>query len=169
MKKLFSILVVIVLMTAAASAQYKVNKQKYDFRLYNHQVGDRYNPGIAGLCSFLVPGLGQMISGEPGRGAAFLGADLAFTVVYGVGLVKAMTTYDVDYYGNETAEGGGAILAGLAGMLVVDIWSIVDAVRVAKVNSMTYRDTRKRTTFEINPYLGNQQYTATGLSFKMKF
>jgi len=46
-------------------------KEKYDYKNYTYQKGDRYDPGTAGVCSFLIPGLGQAVSGEIGRGILF--------------------------------------------------------------------------------------------------
>jgi hypothetical protein len=168
MKKLFPCVLFFLIISASLNAQYKIYKTKYNFRDYSYELGDPYNPGVAGVCSFLVPGLGQMISGEAGRGVAFLGAEVGFGIVYFTGVAKAVNTMDVDYYGNTTASGGGAIIVGALGMLVVNVWSIVDAVRVAKVNDMAWRD-KKRTSFQIDPYFGNKQFAATGLSFKVQF
>ena len=172
MKKFASLFIGLFFVSVLANGQYKINKTKYNYRTYSYQVGDPYNTGVAGLCSLLIPGLGQMLSGETGRGLAFLGTDLGFSVVYVVGILKASN--DINNYGEPTS-GTGLIAAGGIGMLVVDIWSIVDAVRVAKVNNLAFRDKNKTScSFKIQPYvsvINNYSTTrsASGISFKVIF
>jgi hypothetical protein len=72
MKKILLLVISIMLISATTNAQYRINKTKYDALNYVPQVGDPYNPTASGICSFLIPGLGQMISGEGGRGVGFL-------------------------------------------------------------------------------------------------
>ena len=72
MKRFILLLIGLLFISSFTNAQYRINKTKYDYRTYKHQVDDPYNPSVDGFVSFLVPGLGQMISGELGRGAAFL-------------------------------------------------------------------------------------------------
>jgi hypothetical protein len=51
--------------------QYRINKLNYNAHDYMHQPGDRYDPTLAGVASFLVPGMGQVVAGETGRGILF--------------------------------------------------------------------------------------------------
>ena len=44
--------------------QYRNNKLNYNAHDYMHQPGDRYDPTLARVASFLVPGLGQVVAGE---------------------------------------------------------------------------------------------------------
>lgn len=44
-----------------------------------------------GLASFFIPGLGQMLSGETGRGLAFLGGSMALTASTSAGLSLKVT------------------------------------------------------------------------------
>ena len=39
-------------------AQYRINKLEFNAHDYIHQPGDHYDPTLAGVASFLVPGLG---------------------------------------------------------------------------------------------------------------
>lgn len=114
-----------------------------------------------------------MISGEAGRGIAFLGGYIGCAVVYGIG--SAQTLYSYSGYGNGSG-GLGMMLLGAGGMLGIGIWSIVDAVRVAKVNNLYIRDYRKKTSFniELSPYISqvninNQIVSPIGMSMKVKF
>lgn len=106
-------------------AQYK---HLYDPSFYRPEYGDPYSPGWCGFASFLIPGLGQGIAGEWGRGVAFFGAHVGMT---SAGLLLA-----------EETDGISALVA-LGLVLINDIWSIVDASKVAKIKNMYTQDVRK--------------------------
>ena len=170
MKKCILFLISVLFLSSFANAQYKINKTKYDYHTYSYQVGDPYNPSVAGVTSFLIPGLGQMLSGEGGRGAAFLVGDLACAVVYIVGVSSAAK--DID----EGGTGGGgtvAMVIGGIGMLGIEIWSIVDAVRVAKVNNLAFRDKNKTSyNIQIQPFTARYNQIgsiSSGLILKVRF
>lgn len=169
---------------SAINAQtYKLNKEVYDHRLYIPQFGDPNNPTVAGVCSFFVPGLGQMVSGETGRGIAFLGSSIALSTLTFVGLYNSseeVVTHNG--YGTfiESKARPGAValtLTALAATLAVDIWAIIDAVKVAKVNNMYIQDKRKEMSsvkLEMNPFIDSNNYlgennTSAGLNFKVTF
>jgi hypothetical protein len=168
MKKELLSLTIIFIISVSANAQYRINKTNYNYRDYSHQAGDRYSPTGAGIESFFLPGLGQMIAGEGVRGVVFLTGATGCMVLLGIGMT--------DMYTESTeASGGGLYLAGLLGYMVVDIWAIVDAVRVAKVNNLAFRD-KKSTSFnlKIEPYISTEYYNQTwsvplGLSLKVRF
>lgn len=152
---------------------YKYYEGKYNSRLYTPQYDDPYNPTTAGVCSFLIPGLGQMISGETGRGLVYLGGYISCTIVYGLGV---SLLYE-DLYGNGDNDGSIVlVIAGAAGALTVSISSIVDAVRVAKIKNMYIRDVRKMSAIDLklSPYIesvsiGGHQVTPVGLSLRASF
>lgn len=133
MKQLVLILIAVATLSAMASAQYNINKTKYNYRAYTYEVGDPFNPSLCGVMSFLIPGVGQMIAQEGGRGAAFLVVDIASTIIYFVGTVQIGAD-------PEGLNGAGAVLIGAAGIITTTIWSTVDAVHVAKVNNLAWRD-----------------------------
>jgi hypothetical protein len=168
MKKAFISLIVIIIMSVSATAQYRINKTNYNYRDYSHQAGDRYSPTGAGIESFFLPGLGQMIAGEGVRGVVFLTGATGCMVLLGIGMTNAYTE-------STEATGGGLYLAGLLGYMVVDIWSIVDAVRVAKVNNLAYRDKKSTSlNFKIEPYISTEYYNKNGsvpmgLTLKVRF
>jgi len=160
----------VALLSAAqtADAQYKVNKNKYDRKSYTYQPGDPYNPAVCGVVSFLIPGVGQMIASETGRGVAFLAGYVGCWVVYGVGIGTAATSTSTYQLGS----GAGLALAGLFGAIAVDIWATVDAVRVAKVNNLAWRDNyAPGTGLQISPDLKllPGQKVAPGLTLTYKF
>jgi hypothetical protein len=173
MKKISMILICILLISKVASAQYKINKNKYNYRSYTYQGGDPYNPSVAGLTSFLIPGLGQMISGESGRGAAFLGgfAGGAIMIVAGVNLSNTYTESDPGNEGSIVIV-AGLVTVGLISMIGVDIWAVTDAIRVAKVNNLAFRDKNKTGyNLEVIPYVGSlrTENLPIGLSLRVRF
>jgi hypothetical protein len=158
-----------------ASPSYKHIKMNYNHHMYMSQPGDPYNPTVSGLCSWFIPGLGQMICGETGRGLGFLGGYLGCYVFMGIGSGIASTVY----YEDDPAYIAGElmVLVGAAGLITVNIWSIVDAVRVAKVKDMYVGDMRSKTSsvkLELSPYVGqismnNEIVRPVGLTMRVKF
>ena len=141
--------------------KYKVLKNIYDYKDYEPSIYDSRSPGGMGVASFFIPGLGQIISGDIGRGLAWVGGHL---VAYGVTGIGASVMNSGDYYDAEDLEKTGTIvfLAGFATMLTVDICSIVDAVRVAKVRNMYERDLYKKMySLDLHPSV-NHILTPTG-------
>jgi hypothetical protein len=100
----------------------------YDYRLYQKSLYDRYSPAGSGVASFFIPGLGQMICGEWGRGFAYLGGHAACYMLTGISAI---------------AESDTLVLMSVAGLLAIDICAIVDGVRVAKVKNMYMEDLRR--------------------------
>ena len=65
--------------------------------------------------------------------------------------------------------------SGFAALVIIDIWSVFDAVRVAKVNNM-YRQSIKENSLglKLSPFLSNQNLYAqskpvAGLTLKISF
>ena len=156
MCKRFLCILLLVVICGAAEAQYKMNKIRYDYRSWELAPGDPYNPGLCGAINLLVPGVGQMIAGEGGRGAAFLGGYVGAVAIYAVGYVTAAVALDEEANGGPEydGEGFGAMAIGLGAMVAVGIWSIVDGVRVAKVNNLAFRDKfNQGYEFKLQPYV----------------
>ncbi|MBR1834106.1 MAG: hypothetical protein IJ785_01150 [Bacteroidales bacterium] len=151
--------------------KYSEYKNLYDKNKYIRQIGDPYSPSGCGWASFFIPGLGQAIADEWGR-AAWI-----FIVNVGLGAVSVRAAYNYAYYGDNTST--LLLVASSFGRLVFDIWSIVDAVNVAKIKNMHSQELRARQTSSLNismtPYLGfasckdNSKQPVTGLSFNLSF
>ena len=88
MKRFIIILAIAMASALGASAQvanteltegmkYKQLKHMYNYKEYSETMYDRYSPAGAGIASFFIPGLGQMISREVGRGFAWFGGAAA--------------------------------------------------------------------------------------------
>ena len=115
-------------LAVAPMMKYKEMAKVYDYRLYQKSLYDRYSPVGSGIASFFIPGLGQMICGEWGRGFAYLGGHVGCYMLTGISAI---------------AESDTLVLMGIAGLLAIDICAIVDGVRVAKVKNMYMEDLRK--------------------------
>ena len=115
-------------LAVAPMMKYKEMAKVYDYRLYQKSLYDRYSPAGSGVASFFIPGLGQMICGEWGRGFAWLGGHVGCYMLTGISAI---------------AESDTLVLMSIAGLLAIDICAIVDGVRVAKVKNMYMDDLRK--------------------------
>ncbi|MFV0392645.1 MAG: hypothetical protein ACK5KP_12335 [Paludibacteraceae bacterium] len=139
---------------------YREKKQIYSYKNYRARYDDPYNVAVAGIASYFIPGLGQMISGEVGRGFAFLGGTVgSYCVGYiGLGLVMGGVGYDYDYYYYDDGlmvAGSIMTVVGFLSGLTLNICSIVDAIRVAKVNNMHRQDLmNNQISFQLKPYVG---------------
>lgn len=121
--------------------KYRQLKHIYNYREYVPSLTDRYSPGWSGVASFFVPGLGECINGEWGRGLAVVGGNfLLHLIMFNAAEYGGSGAY-YGQYDNDSA----IILAwaGLAGIVTLDIWSTVDAVRIAKVKNMYEQDLRR--------------------------
>lgn len=183
MKRLFIILAITLATATAALAQEKTEqadqttentavelvpgmkyrnlKHIYDYKDYQPSVYESHSPGGMGVASFFIPGLGQMISGEVGRGLAWMGGHLGAYAVTELGFAMLESG---EYYGSENLTSYGTLffLTGLASILAVDICAIVDAVRVAKVRNMYEYDLYKKLySLDLHPSV-NYILTPTG-------
>jgi hypothetical protein len=161
MKKAVLLLLIAILISASANAQYKINKHKYDYHTYKYNAGDKYQLTVAGATSYLIPGLGQTISGETFRGFVFCGFFLGSLAVLFIG---------------EGQGDKGVVMGTLGGIgcSIVPIWSAIDAVRVAKVNNLALRDKTKQLSLQFQPSINKIFYSQTqlfqpGLTVKINF
>lgn len=136
--------------------QYSDLKNIYYAREYKHMPGDPYSPVLSAVGSFFIPGLGQFCCGERGRGLGMFAAGAAIDAamifslnqfVYYLDVNGALFT-DVD----EAAKWAYASIGFTVGAVVYGIISSIDAVNVAKVRNMYYRDLNKLETMELKLY-----------------
>ncbi len=154
--------------------RYSEYKDLYDKSMYIHQIGDPYSPGWAGVASFFIPGLGQGISDEWGRAAWICAVNIVLGIV-SIGTYPSFYNY-INYYNKPFPT---VYFASTIGRLAFDIWSIVDAVKVAKIKNMYYQDMRVMQLTQVNvsvspflystPNLGNGCQPVTGLSLNFSF
>lgn len=126
--------------------KYKEYKHFYKASDYEPQPGDKYSPALGGVLSWIIPGLGQMVNGEVGRGFKYFGSTIACSAVMGAGMGLA--------YADMPVAGSIVLIAGAAALLAVDIAAIVDGVNVAKIKNMYNRDIRDMAAVKVNlsPY-----------------
>ena len=113
--------------------KYREYKDLYYAGNYVRLPGDPYSPALLGIASYFVPGLGQAVAGEWGRGLCFFGGCMLG------GIVPAAL---IGYNDGAFLEAG--LLLYITGYLTCEIWSTCDAVRVAKIKNMYYQDLRQQ-------------------------
>ena len=101
--------------------KYKELRRMYHPKDYVHYENAAYQPGLMGIASFLVPGLGACLADEWGRGlTCFVGTSLLFG------------TSSVMFANNAPIQATVAMTGGV----ILWAWSIVDAVKISKVKNM---------------------------------
>lgn len=146
--------------TVVPGMKYREYKNFYNTRDYVPQPNDPYSRVWAGIASALIPGLGEGVAGEWGRGACFFLGNIG---LYGVQL--SGITYDS--YTNTYSYSSLYWIAAAA-RLGLNIWSICDAVHIAKVKNMYDQDIRSQRAsldLKIEPFF---TYTPTGLSSNLQ-
>jgi len=188
MKKYFLFLLGLMFLCSIVNAQYEVNKTKYDYHNYVYEAGDPYRPVFAGVTSFLVPGLGQMISGEFDRGLNFLGGYVGcWSIYFGY---KLVTSSMVGMFVISSGRAGvyavlgetidpepeaGPLVLLVIGLTIIETWAVVDAIRVAKINNLAWRDMNKTGyNIDIQPYINriqsnNRDQPQMGLTVTVNF
>ena len=177
MKKLCLVIICLMMFKSFnVDAQYRIYKEKYDYRHYIYKAGDPYNPSTAAFASVFVPGLGQMICGEGLRGTGFLFGCAGSLAVSVAGLIHTTTADESDPdFGQVQTTSIIMYMGGLAGAVTFWIWSIADAPRVAKVKNLALRDKKKVPgSLSIQPYLNFKSYPTDykamlGLSVDINF
>jgi len=189
MKKYFLFLLGLMFLCSIVNAQYEVNKTKYDYHNYVYEAGDPYRPVFAGVTSFLVPGLGQMISGEFDRGVNFLGGYVGCWGIYfgykliikssmeGIFLISSGRAGLYTLFG-ETVDSEPEVeplVLLVVGLTIIETWAVVDAIRVAKINNLAWRDMNKTGyNIDIQPYINriqsnNRDQPQMGLTVTVNF
>ena len=122
---------------------YRHCKGRYDKGDYFHSPLDPYIPLAAGLLGIVCPGLGHVYDGEVLRSVGYF-----YGTILGVGLTSTFLSaadqerYDPQYgyipYTNNTYTTLGTICA--VGTIAFYVWSVFDAVKVAKVKDLYFRD-----------------------------
>lgn len=131
--------------------EYKELKKLYNPKDYTPVMGDRYSPAWTGVASGFIPGLGECINGEWGRGL------LKFA---GVGIIQGIYQIGITYgwwgYYNPETERSYAEVPSTVIMLLcsigIEVWSIIDAVQIAKIKNMYEQDLKKTYSFDMKVY-----------------
>ena len=88
----------------------------------------RKDPAVAFVLSLLIPGAGQVYNGEVGKGVLQFGLDVGATVLCLTNL-PGTEWVEQGYWSGYVRDTGdeGLFNAGLAMMIVTDLWSMIDA------------------------------------------
>lgn len=163
---------------------YSQLKKVYDYKDYDRFYGDtRYSPAGMGWLSVLLPGLGQLVEGEVGSGLAYLISSEVFLVLGYVDYIRYIEVLDQESYAgidnNYNYNSPIKALLYFSAALALNICSISDAVRTAKVKNMYYNDLRLVSTtpptIKLEPYIDmaysgvNNVQPVAGLSLKISF
>jgi len=196
MKKLIFAIILLVAGMSASTAQvrsdmkYRELKHEYSTRGYHRNATDPYSPGWSAFASYVIPGLGQVMSRETGRGLRFFAASTAVRAFGYYQADKLLDNIVKDADGNSIKDASGDIqfidekaakrqitylcAAGLSEVFIC-VWSCVDAAKVAKVKNLYSRDLRNH-AIEPSMYPSVQTVwssdgyqLAPGITFAMKF
>jgi len=149
---------------------YRDYKDFYDTGFYCPEPDDPYSRFWTGAASFLIPGLGEAIEGEWLRGLCFCASNVALYAIQ-----RSNAVYDGT---GAVVDANSFYWTAFFARVALNIWSICDAVHIAKVKNMYYQDiTRMRSSldFKLEPYFAyspsdaNNLRPAAGLSLKLSF
>ena len=104
----------------------KVQEQKSDEFVVKKVPATTGRKWGVGLASYFCPGLGQAINGQWGKAAGFFCGTLGLSTIIGTSMASAILKG-----GKSMKLAGGALAAGM-GMIALNIWNVVDAVKNAK-------------------------------------
>lgn len=161
--------------TVTPGMKYREYEKLYDPAEYVASYYDAYDPALCASLS-IIPGLGQMICHQTGRGFAFLGGAIGGAAMIGAGEGLLMVGLNDDNKGIVAA--GATILAvGVVGLLSVEILSVVDAMRMAKVKNMYMQDMKRQSadvSLQLRPCvstvkIANTQSPTVGMALSLNF
>ena len=162
---LFALLLCCLNLTAqqARIPGYNDLKNSYNYQDYTSSSTDIYNPAVVGAAS-IIPGLGQFICGEFGRGFVFLGGTAA-CIGLGTMFIESGKVYNVDMTLHSVRPGaiaGAAVM--FTGAAALEILSIINATRIAKVKDLYVRANGRDKKVELSAVP-----SAGGVTLALKF
>ena len=168
---LLGLTVLISTISYGQKVRYRDCKNNYSTKHYRDSIeNQKYLPLAAGFLNYLIPSTGYYYIGEPLRGACVLGGELITGSVFISGLIMSMS---VDSETGQSARGGRTVMySGLIATGLIQIWSIYDVVKIAKIKNLAYQE--KYLTIKLQPdfYIGSIVDNKTaiyGLKLTMDF
>lgn len=167
--------------------RYKDIRRYYEGQTYHAEYDDPYSPFASGLASFFIPGLGQCINGEVGRGIGIVAGNLGFVALevlevsafgFSAADLSNLNYYNWGYNGTVMFMSGVALLATATAQCAFNIWNIFDAARIAEVKNMYYQDVVGRPValdmhftpqLAFTPTAGNVMQPTAGVAFRINF
>lgn len=153
--------------------KYSEYKDLYDAHDYYYDYRDRFSPAGSGIASFFIAGLGQMINEQALKGVGMLAGEIGLVIAGYCVADKVRVTGST-----TTVKVNGGSIACWCAALAIDIWSICDAVHVAKIKNLYWRDCQHLTAssceVKLMPDLafvpnGQGLQPAAGLSLSIRF
>lgn len=117
--------------TSYTIPKYSVIKNSYNRKDYTRNYYDNYSPGWCGVASFVIPGLGQAIENEWGRAVGFFLGNVSCN-----SLIYYSAQRMISYNNHESEVYQFLFGTFLAAGIALEIWSTVDAVRIAKIKNL---------------------------------
>lgn len=169
MKQALTLAAIIMLLISNLHGQtYKINKLNYDVNDYYKHQNDLNNPLLCGLASYIIPGLGQIMAGETGRGLAFFGGTIGSGLIGSASFLMLFATGYPEFI--------APTIIGIGGVLFIQIWSVADAIKVAKINNLYARDKFNTSSYhlELSPYVApvtsiSPAQSSVGMSLRLSF
>ncbi len=165
MIKILQLTLLFCLLTFVSRAQSRPNDD-YNSSSRESKTSDQpFKPWLAGSLSLMVPGLGQVYCDELERGLKFAGAYLGGAAIMGTGGIIWL----VQSYTNPNSLLGPIVfVTGFTTAAGILVWSVVDAVQIAKSKNGNVQDAKA--SLHLNPtLLQHQQHLFTGLTLKLEF
>lgn len=133
--------------------KYKQLKSIYNYRYYYPTPNDTYSPLLMGLASAFIPGLGECLTDEWGRGLFKITSSVVLDITFAASLF--MIPFE-----HERFLFGGIAMGSAVAISALWVWGIGDAIKVAKVKNMYLRDVRKQYGIDLDftPQVGISPY-----------
>jgi len=171
-KYLLAVILFFTIITSSVGQNIKYKDVKDDFSTKNyrgiiHNV--RYSPGIAVVGNYILPGIGYVYVQEPLRGVLVFGGQMAAVSLFVYGLVE---TFADDYSGDITISGPTLMLTGLIASGIIQVWSIFDVIKIAKIKNLAYyeRDSAIKIRPDLNlTGMGNTTTPVLGVNLSFTF
>lgn len=171
---MINLLIVMCFMTLQSFGQkikYKDYKNEVSTDNYSEIVKNpKYSPLVAGVCNYVIPSSGYFYVGEPLRGVTVLGSELITSSVFISGIIMSMS---VDNETGKSPNGARALMfSGMITTGIIQIWSIFDVVKIAKIKNIAYQENKltirmKPNLFYINQHTNNSMFC--GLQISINF
>ena len=146
--------------------KYRELKEFYDKTDYTYLSNPEYSTNRAWL-NVAYPGIAQMTMGEGGLGAIYVGWALVGEVIFTTGLGLDRNNGSVGFGHATIPTKSAVLLAGSAIYLSAAVFSIINAVNIAKIKSLHAADMnniKNNYSFSVTPTI-IPSYSLSGVEF----
>lgn len=146
---------------------------KNDLSLDNYKEtieNEKYSPNVAAFCNYLFPTSGYFYVGEPMRGVLVLSGQMVSSSLIVIGLnISLGSLYKKE---NSLISGRILIISGTIATGIIQIWSIQDVIKVAKIKNIAYQKNKLSMDLKPDVFLqsNSEKYSAVyGLKLSINF